>query len=253
VRDVWIGTIGAVIGVVMVSLLTPRPQPVPPPPVGPLPDNVYGQSQLGWVYSPATRPTETRLKLERLVGRFTFERARLDQVMAAFADATGVNVVVRWRALEASGIPADMPVSIDLHDVPARVILELLMYDVGHGNNVVLDYRATDNVLTLSTIENLSADTVTWVHDVRDFVEDAMKEDALGPDDGQALSRAEVIESLVRLIQETVDPPGWRDSGGSVGGIRILNGLLIVSGPEHWQEQIAALLNELRRTLRVKR
>ena len=36
------------------------------------------------------------------------------------------------------------------------------------------------------------------------------------------------MDALVKLIQETVDPTSWREAGGTVGGVRAINGQLVV-------------------------
>ena len=69
-------------------------------------------------------------------------------------------------------------------------------------------------------------------------------------------TRSERIDELIRLIQETVDADSWRDAGGTVGSIRELSGLLVVTQTAEAHKQIETLLGQLRedhlRTVRVQ-
>jgi general secretion pathway protein D len=56
----------------------------------------------------------------------------------------------------------------------------------------------------------------------------------------------ERMDALTKLIQETIDPTSWRDAGGSVGGIRALNGQLIVTQTPENQRGLVNLLQQLR-------
>jgi general secretion pathway protein D len=60
------------------------------------------------------------------------------------------------------------------------------------------------------------------------------------------------MDALVKLIQETVDPTSWRDAGGTVGGIRPLNGQLIVSQTPENQRLLINLLDQLRETKAIQ-
>ena len=43
------------------------------------------------------------------------------------------------------------------------------------------------------------------------------------------LSREELVQQIVDIIQENVDPEGWRDLGGDTGSLQELNGNLIIT------------------------
>jgi hypothetical protein len=63
---------------------------------------------------------------------------------------------------------------------------------------------------------------------------------------GAEPTREELVEQIVMLIQETVAPETWRDAGGSVGSIRELAGLLIVTQSNAAHAMLANLLGQLR-------
>jgi general secretion pathway protein D len=60
------------------------------------------------------------------------------------------------------------------------------------------------------------------------------------------------MDALTKLIQETIDPTSWRDAGGSVGGVRALNGHLIVTQTPENQSGLVNLLEQLRETRAIQ-
>src|SRR5258708_5731439 len=54
-------------------------------------------------------------------------------------------------------------------------------------------------------------------------------------------TRDEAAEMLVRVITETVSPDTWRAAGGSIGSIRELSGLLVVTQTVEGHEQVLRL------------
>jgi len=56
------------------------------------------------------------------------------------------------------------------------------------------------------------------------------------------------LDSIIKLIQETVDPTSWRDNGGAIGSIRGISGQLVITQTAENQAAIADLLMQLRET-----
>ena len=65
---------------------------------------------------------------------------------------------------------------------------------------------------------------------------------------GQGQTRQELVDAIVKLVTETVAPDSWRDSGGSVGALRELQGQLIVTQTPENQRALVSLLEQLRET-----
>src|SRR4051812_2704051 len=59
-------------------------------------------------------------------------------------------------------------------------------------------------------------------------------------------TREQRAEDVVRLIQETIAPDTWREQGGMIGGIRELDGQLIVTQIEENHRLLRQLLEQLR-------
>jgi hypothetical protein len=255
-RDVIVGGLAGFVALVAAAALRPdSSQPVAPTalaqPVIPLRDQPWALSRLQPVVtSPATRPEPVVTRLDVKVPYFSYRDARLDRVLAAIADASGTNVVVRWRALEAAGISADAPVTVDLHDVAARTILDIVLSDTG-GGTIALEYRAVDDLVTVSTADDFYRDAVTRVYDVRDLI-DAMMPAVIPEGERPETIRTYAIDSVVKLLQETVDPTSWRDAGGTVTGYRIIHGLIVLTAPQRVHAQTADFLWALRQAMMGK-
>ena len=55
------------------------------------------------------------------------------------------------------------------------------------------------------------------------------------------------IDSLIKLMQDMVDPPSWRDAGGSEGSVRQFGSLLIVTQTEENHREIQSLIDGIRK------
>ena len=65
-------------------------------------------------------------------------------------------------------------------------------------------------------------------------------------EDPERKSREELIQQITDIIQEQVDPDGWRDAGGDTGRIQELNGNLIITNTGRNHRDIEGLLTQLR-------
>lgn len=59
-------------------------------------------------------------------------------------------------------------------------------------------------------------------------------------------TRQELVDSIIKLITDTIAPDSWRDAGGSVGAIKELQGQLIVTQTPENQKALVNLLEQLR-------
>jgi hypothetical protein len=223
----------------------------------------------GAVWPPA-RPERqiARERLERVLPRVHFEETRFSDAMAFFGEATGTNVEVNWRALEAVGIGRDWPVTLDLPNVSAKVALRLTLRQIG-GESISLRVRCVDSVVLVSTEDELAWDRVLRVYEVSDLVNrDIFREMGIlrpghswMPDvaelsnaglDARALEHKRA-EALIRLIEEVIDPTSWSDAGGSMGRIYHVSGWLVVIHTPEGHEMIDRLLSEIREQLPADR
>lgn len=54
-----------------------------------------------------------------------------------------------------------------------------------------------------------------------------------------------MVDSVTRLIEDTVDTDSWKDNGGSAGAIRELAGRLIITQTPSGHRQVLNLLRTL--------
>jgi hypothetical protein len=204
--------------------------------------------------------------LAKVLPRVSFKQAKAEDAMRFFGEATGANVFVHWRDLEAAGINKDAPVTADLKDVSAKDALGAILRDLG-GGNILLQYRCEGTIVRISTAESLARDSVFRTYDVADLVlRGGMPRLEKPPTFGLPFPKAaepfvpppprrellpatgrETAEQLIRLIEEVVDPSSWRSAGWGPGTIGYFGGVLAVVQSPEAHEKIASLLEQLRR------
>ncbi|MBU0637781.1 MAG: hypothetical protein KKB50_02875 [Planctomycetes bacterium] len=210
----------------------------------------------GPVHAPL--PQTLRL-LNQRIPEVAFEDAPFEQVMEWVAEFTRSNVVVRWPTLEDAGIERDKPISIRVRNLRLSQVLWMIMNEAG-GSDLKLAYRASGNLLIMSTEEDLAREMIVKIYDVSDLLvrvprytnaarlDPAQALNQLGQGGGggggggsQQLFQTEggqndnnddqgggiVMDELVQLITDTVEPDSWVDNGG-LGTIQALRGQLVV-------------------------
>jgi len=180
----------------------------------------------------ATEGRATFEALDKKVESFSIEKMPLDAALEKVAREWGVKVWVNWNVVESAGGKRDEPVSVKMEGVPARQILHAIL---SQGGSADLQFVVDDNVVIVSTRDELSSAKyqVVAVYDVREFFADV----ELDSPEAQALAGA-----IMDTIKATVEPDSWRDAGGTVGSIRVLNGQLIINQSVDGQEQVAAFI-----------
>ncbi len=186
-------------------------------------------------------PNTIRL-LNQRIPEVTLDQVPLEQVMDWVKEVTGANVVVRWQTLADAGIARDKSITLRVKSLRLSQILWLVMNEAG-GIDVKLAYRASGSVLVLSTEADLSQEMVLKVYDVSDLLsQPTMFANAAHVDptqlmnnlgSGQGGGSGQLIQggvdsergesppaggpdmdTLVRLITDTVEPDSWRANGG---------------------------------------
>ncbi len=119
--------------------------------------------------TPRPQASSTLSILNQRVPELTFEDVPFEQVMDWLAEFTKLNVTVRWQVLADAGVDRDKPVSIQAHNLRLSQVLWLIMSGVA-GSEIKLAYRASGNLLVLSTAEDLDKEMVTKIYDVADLL-----------------------------------------------------------------------------------
>ncbi len=215
-----------------------------------------------------------------------FEAIRLSNVIEYLRNTTGLNFFVNWAALEAVGIERDTPITLRLSNVPAEQALRLVLAQAGSISELEpIGFSIIEGIVTVSTERDLNRTTDTRVYDIRDLLVQVpnfagapefdlnsalsntssggsagqgvaqSSTDLFGDDDTEEnqLTREELIEQIITLIQDTVgDQEDWGAYGGEIGSLRELNGNLIVKQTPENHRQVIQLLAQLRETRAIQ-
>jgi type II secretory pathway component GspD/PulD (secretin) len=219
---------------------------------------------------------EVIAKLDRKLPEIKFDAVGFNDVVEFLRDVSSANIFVNWRALEGAGVERSAPVTARLRDVKFSKALDVILRDVG-GGTVKLGYTVDQGVITISTEEDLSSNTVTNVFDIRDLIVNVQDFNqppnfniqatptGRGGGGGGNLfagnnqnqnqgqnTRQQLVDEIITLIQDTVATESWKQNGGTVGSIRELAGQLIVTQTPENQRQLAHLLEQLRETRAIQ-
>lgn len=193
--------------------------------------------------------------LNERIPEVSFQDAPFDQVMDWVASFTSANVVVRWQALELLGIERDKPITIRVRNLRLSQVLWMIMNEAG-GTDVKLAYRASGDVLVLSTAEDLGQEMLVKVYDVSDLLVrvprftnapriDLSQQVSVGGAGGQSIfggqgggqdedddergddALDEEAQRMIDLIVQTVEPNTWLQNGG-LGTIQSFGRQLVV-------------------------
>ncbi len=75
----------------------------------------------------------------------------LARFIEQYRDVSGINVTVDWPNLEVVGVTGDLPVTLVLHDVPARAVLRQGLDHCTISEFDPLDYVVTEGVIHVTT------------------------------------------------------------------------------------------------------
>lgn len=103
----------------------------------------------GYLGSPAADAPDANALLEKVLPRFSANGSPLKQTIDELRQATGTNIVVDWKSLARSGVAADEPLELDLHDVRLRTVLKTLLALAG-GEKGRLHYTVDDGVILIT-------------------------------------------------------------------------------------------------------
>lgn len=160
---------------------------------------------------------------------------RINDAVDKLRGATGVDLFVNWRALEAAGIRRDEPVSLRVRNVHASTALDLLLR-MASPEGPRLGWVIDNGVVTISTADDLAKNVMIRVYDVRDLI----GKTAPGEDRGNK------VRAIVKLLTDRVDPGSWREHGGAVASVREMHGQLIVTQTAENHRAIIDLLQSIR-------
>lgn len=227
---------------------------------------------------------EMNRKLDEILPEIRFQDQPFENVVEFLVELKGVNLNVDWEDLEANGVEKDKTVTIKLNNLPFRVVLRELLTQV--GGDVRLAYQVTEGLIKIATKEKLDRDKNILVYDINDLLVNVPRfTNAANLNPAQALNQAgqggqgggggggqlfedneqggegaageggaigggggrtQIVQEIIDIIRQTVEPESWRDTGAGDGSIRELNGQLIVYNTSDAHRAVEGLLDQLR-------
>jgi hypothetical protein len=194
--------------------------------------------------------TDPDPQLDRRIARLDLKGVTVLEALDRLRDEFGVNIVVGW--------PASNPiygerVELHLRDSTLRAALRALVEPLGDR----LHFTSIDGVIVTNAHTEYPWAGVTRLHDARDLIQ-AFIARPTAADPGTRTShrkgylpgedpRARAVDYLFDVIQQRVAPDSWRDAGGSVGFASEWNGILVITHTPQRHQEIADLLESLRR------
>lgn len=156
------------------------------------------------------------------------------EALQMISDAVDLDVVVD-RSAEDFGLTSDQTVNLTItkREVKARTVLDLILRSMSNE----LDYVVRDGVLLITSSEQ---SFTTLVYQVGPLTA-ARDRDASGVETSN-MTAGET--QLLDVIQQTVQPNTWAESGGAASA-KILNGLLVVKAGSKAQLEIRELLEKM--------
>lgn len=206
--------------------------------------------------SRAVDPLEAVRALRIVIPKAEFDEVPLDEFVDWLSRETKVNVVVRWKLLERAGIERTAPITLSVRDSSIAAILQAVLKQAAAGH-AELGFRATDNIITLSTRTDLNRLLVTATYDVKDLLVLVPDFESMRPDGiGLGLQQRETLRGsvkdadaavveLIEVIVMAVYPDSWRVNGG-LGTISHFRGRLVVRNTPEVHQALRGQLRALR-------
>jgi len=231
------------------------------------------RSQAGLGVGDEGPSAELERRLDEILPQFEFQEAPLETVMGYLRDAKDVNLSVDWEDLSSNGIDPDKPVSLSLRNLPFRTVLREVLAQV--GGDVPLTFTVADGLVRVATKNKLDRDKYVLVYDIRDLLVNVARFPSAAHLDpahnlyvqpdiqpkglfesprGQPArrnnpeedDRQELIDKLMSVIRQHVEPNSWQDTGNGDASIRELNGQLVVYQTSRAHVEVRGLLDQLR-------
>lgn len=218
-----------------------------------------GGASLLWAQAPVTTASAARPVIT--TSGLHCQEMAFSKVVDYFRQASGANIVVRWKVLEAAGITRETPISLEVDRISFRKALRLVLDQA--SPSTVLTWIVADNVLTITTRDDADKEMLTRVYVVSDLVTPPMilppapafslANSTSNTGSGGGSSQSPFGQStdtnaqintpdkmgtdLVEMITSVIRPEIWTKGGGQAA-IRYFSGKLIVTAPLSVHEAI---------------
>jgi hypothetical protein len=189
---------------------------------------------------------QTRAKLENLMPA-EFEDTTLFKVLDFVANYINVQFHMDKKVLAEAGITSDTPVTFHLKDVPAEMVLRLILSDIGDCT-----YYLDNGVIIVTTKDEANSRLETQVYRIDDLIYSpsvAKNKDT----SGLFTQKPNKVnyDALIELISGTIQPQTWDQVGGPAS-ISPYRGTLVISQTAEVHQEIQKLLRDLRQSINLE-
>ncbi len=173
------------------------------------------------IYEALSKPTDV-----------DFEEKPLKDIIEKIAQTSGIQIQFDEKALSEAAVATDTPITKRLRGISLRSTLRLLL------RPLQLTYVIRNGVLLITTQTEAENQLVIRIYPVRDLLSDEQSDLDFDP--------------LVDLIETIVAPQTWDTVGGPGSSVALPPGLLVFSQTVEVHDEIAALLDVLRKAREMK-
>jgi hypothetical protein len=232
----------------------------------------------------------TQQKLQKPLRDVQARDVPFENALAYISELSGVSIRADWGVLDAARVPRDLAISLEMHNASASAVLREALNSAGRlGTRLAYQVEGDHVRVSTYDVLNKEVLTRAYdVRDIiRGLVErdhallmpasippgiDAQKLAREGPypffenlGEGGVhplwkawnlrfadfvTSPASALTTLIKLLQDNIDPKSWRDAGGELGSIRYFGGKLIINQSRQNQEEVAMWLEWLREEIK---
>ncbi len=216
---------------------------------------------------------------EKIIETAAFNGDSLETALNFVRDATGVNMVVLWGAIETAGVRRDRAITQPLKRVSAAQLLKIVLENVSSDleGESRLDYAIENGIVKVATRKELKNNTVENVYDIHDLLvqipqftdaPDFSLTSALSAGGGaggggggasifgdtaaapDAIDENKMVEDLITRVKEHVGTRSeWDDNLSVISSYR--SQLMVKTTPEN-HRALAKLLEAFRQTRSVQ-
>ncbi|QOV88869.1 hypothetical protein [Humisphaera borealis] len=193
----------------------------------------------------STPPSPAEARLTKTIKQVRLDRVALADALDWLRDEADVNLIVNWEVLATVEIDRKTPVTVALNDVTAAEALHVICTAASDGKSRSMGFLQYGNLVFVNSETDLELRVITRIYDIADLLRlERLRRDAIFP--GSDWSTGEIVEAIIRVMQEFIAPELWRENGGTQGAVRELNGRLIITQTPANHRKIAELLDVLR-------
>lgn len=221
------------------QLLAEMREPMPSDPTMGEADSI-DRGRLAWNYGPS-------FDLNRPVPDLELS-APLNTAVETIGRQAGIDLRVDEATLRRMELDPSRAVTVVLRNATLLDALDaLLAAHRSAAGPASLDFASVGGVLTLTSADRAES-VVTHLYDIRKWPAGMRMRQTRAAALLVPLSEDEWImaDRLTAAVQSAIDPDSWRENGGSIGSIRTINGMLVVSQTIRNQERVRRLLTVLR-------